>query len=604
MDHGGNQTVLGNYILETVIGRGGMGTVYRARHRLLGHTVAVKVIHPHLVHDPTARDRFLREATVAASLRHPNTVRVFDFGAETERVFLVMDYLHGEPLNTRLAAGRLPTVQAMHILQQVASAVDYLHRQGYVHRDIKPANVIVDHALNATIVDFGIARALDGGLLTSGDVISGTPFYLAPEVYQGERPGPAADNWALAVVAFELLTGQRPFLAENQPQLIHAVTRGEPRRATSLRPELPREIDVVFERQLAKRPSDRYPSAESFLLALQSALRGQIIRPVARPSPSPSQAERTLPVNVGQSSAPSPAHLSAADVIVPGDPARAVPATPPRSPRFGCIIAGAAIGLGAFALLVCLGLGGVYLATSVAQINATATAEADATGTARAVAAGTSTAVARVTATAEARAARVGATATAAAAGATRRFGPVSGSFAHEEDGFLELRAAGQSLVSFIVEASFTNPFSPSERIFDYGFTFRDTGPNQQYRIMFYPSAARGGAFRFILVEGDPNNSRPVSCVDPTNETPVTSQGIGSVSGSVFRNGEGEQNTLRLVVRGPVGWVWVNDTLIARCAVDAKLAAGDVQAGIGFTNDRELNGRFTTYEGFTVWALP
>ncbi|MFN8534496.1 MAG: serine/threonine-protein kinase [Dehalococcoidia bacterium] len=624
MDQSGNSATLGNYILESAIGRGGMGTVYRARHRMLGNTVAIKIIHSHLVHDPTARDRFLREATVAAGLRHPNIVRVFDFGAEGERVYLVMDYLAGEPLSSLMKAGTLTDDRLLHILRQTASAIDYLHQQGYVHRDVKPANIIVDSSLNTTLVDFGIARALEGGLITSGDVISGTPLYLAPEVFQGDRPGPAADGWALAVTAFEGLTGQRPFTAQNQAQLMQTVVRGEPRRATQARPNLPREVDVVFARQLSKRPTDRYPSADAFVLGLQSALRGQLIVPVQRTEPPsrPGTPDRTAPVSVRQNlppqasnpppvSMPPPMSLTPADVFMPNT---GPPPAEPQSRPLRWIVIGIGTAIVTMVGAICLGLGGVFAINQVQQGNANATDTARAGGTRTAIARSTSQAVAtetalvRGTATAQAAIARIEATASAAAAGAQVRFGPVGGSFPHEEDGFIESRSSGVNLADFIVETTFFNPFSPSEKIWDIGFLFRDTGTNQQYRLILYPSAASGGLYNLVLVEGDAQNTKPVGCVSPlqlaTSATPPAGAATGPLPAGVFRNAAGEANKVRLVARGTAGWLYVNDVLVLRCALDAKTAAGDIEAGIGFFNDRELAGRSTRYDGFTVWGLP
>ena len=198
------------------VGRGSMGEIYRATDATLGRAVAIKVLAQLYAENDSIRERFTREALAAARLSGaPNTITVFDVGEWNGRPFIVMEYLSGGSLEARLQAdGPQPTGRALDWLEQAARALDAAHAAGVVHRDVKPANLLLDREGNVHVADFGIASAAGMDSLTQTGTILGTAGYLSPEQAKGERATSASDQYALGVVGFELLTGQRPFQAE------------------------------------------------------------------------------------------------------------------------------------------------------------------------------------------------------------------------------------------------------------------------------------------------------------------------------------------------------------------------------------------------------
>jgi hypothetical protein len=266
---------LGRYELETVIGRGGMGTVWQARDLALLRTVAIKVLYPHLAADGVLLERFRLEAQTAARLRHRNVVAIYDVGQEQDRHYLVMECLEGPALSTLIAEqGPLPPERVVDIAGQIAAALDYVHEQGLVHRDVKTANVLLDHGGRVVLTDFGLVQAAIKSKLTSPGGILGTPAYLAPECIAGNEAGPRADLYALGIVVYEMLTGGVPFEADAASTLLFQVLWQLPPPVSRAVPGLPAEVDQVLARMLAKQPEGRYPSGGAFVLALRQALLG------------------------------------------------------------------------------------------------------------------------------------------------------------------------------------------------------------------------------------------------------------------------------------------------------------------------------------------
>lgn len=255
------------------IGRGGMGEIYRATDELLGRVVAVKVLADRYAEDPGVRERFTREALAAARLSgRPNVVTIFDVGESEGRPFIVMEYLGGGSLEDRIRGGRVQTGQALDWLEQTAVALDAAHAEGVVHRDVKPANLLLDGADNVHVADFGIASAAGMDSLTKTGTVIGTAAYLSPEQAQGERATPGSDRYALAVVAWELLTGRRPFGGDTPAAEAAAHVHAEVPAIGSQRLDLPQELDGVFARALAKDPAARYGSAAEFVADLRDAV--------------------------------------------------------------------------------------------------------------------------------------------------------------------------------------------------------------------------------------------------------------------------------------------------------------------------------------------
>ena len=255
------------------IGRGGMGEIYRATDSTLGRAVAVKILAARYAEDDTVRERFTREALAAARLSSdPSIVTIFDVGEWDGRPYIVMEYMSGGTLEGRIRSdGAQPPGRTIEWLEQAARALDRAHAEGVVHRDVKPANLLLDREGNVHVADFGIASATGMDSLTMTGTVMGTAGYLAPEQAQGERATPASDRYALAVVAYELLTGVRPFESDT-PTAEAAAHVNAPIPSVSEYEDLPTELDPVFRKALAKRPDDRYATGAELVDALRGAL--------------------------------------------------------------------------------------------------------------------------------------------------------------------------------------------------------------------------------------------------------------------------------------------------------------------------------------------
>src|SRR5688500_13638875 len=255
------------------IARGGMGVIYRAEDGLLGRTVAVKVLADPYADDEGIRRRFTHEALAAARLSNaPSTITIFDVGEHEGHPYIVMEYLAGGSIADRLTAeGAQPTGRALAWLAQAAAALDAGHAQGVVHRDVKPANLLLDDDDQVRVADFGVASAAGLDSFTAAGTVLGTAGYLAPEQARGERADPSSDRYALAVVAFELLTGSRPFERESAAAEAAAHVNAPAPSAVARNPDLPRELEGVFARGLAKEPTGRHESCAELVDALRAA---------------------------------------------------------------------------------------------------------------------------------------------------------------------------------------------------------------------------------------------------------------------------------------------------------------------------------------------
>jgi tetratricopeptide (TPR) repeat protein len=263
---------IGPYVVAGEIGRGGMGVVCRAYDPRLRRDVALKLLPRALVHDRSARERFMTEARAASALDHPHICTVYDIGElEDGRLYLAMALYGRGTLADRLATGRLDAREAARVALQVASALAAAHRAGIVHRDVKPRNIAFGEDGEARLLDFGIA-VLGSAAEGTADSTAGTPAYMAPEQVRGEPVDRRVDVWSLGVVLYEMLTGRRPFAGEDRAALLDAIVRGEPPDVRSLAPHVPRRLAEVVRRALAKDPADRYDGAAEVQRALESAL--------------------------------------------------------------------------------------------------------------------------------------------------------------------------------------------------------------------------------------------------------------------------------------------------------------------------------------------
>ena len=276
----------GRYEVIDELGDGAMGRVYRAWDPAVNRVVAVKTIKSEYLTRDTADEylkRFRREAQSAGGLNHPAIVRVFDLGDD----FLVMELVEGRTLHRLIREeGRLAPEKALRLLAPVADAVDHAHRAGIVHRDIKPANVMVDPGGQPKLMDFGVAK-IEASVMTTAGQILGSPSYMSPEQIAGENVTSRSDLYSLAVVAYEMLTGQPPFQGKTITQVIYKVMHEAPPPPRQWNAALPARYDDVFARALAKDPAARFPTAAEFVAALDiRELEYMLSEPVAASPPA------------------------------------------------------------------------------------------------------------------------------------------------------------------------------------------------------------------------------------------------------------------------------------------------------------------------------
>jgi predicted Ser/Thr protein kinase len=268
------------YDLDGLIGRGGMGQVYRARHRMLGRTVAIKLLPESNAQNEEFRLRFEREARIVAGLKHPHIVAVYDFGVLGDAAYMVMEYIEGRDLGAHLktrGVGGLPLPETAHIVAEVAAALDVAHAHGLVHRDIKPSNIMLQAGVGgwtrAVLTDFGIAKTDEDAELTRTGLI-GTLDYIAPEqIISARNVDGRADIYALGVMTYYMIAGQLPFLG-GVGEVVFAHLQQPPPDPRRLRPELPRAAADAVLQALAKSADDRYPTAGAFAAAYVGALAG------------------------------------------------------------------------------------------------------------------------------------------------------------------------------------------------------------------------------------------------------------------------------------------------------------------------------------------
>jgi eukaryotic-like serine/threonine-protein kinase len=309
------------YRVEHRIATGGMASVWVAHDEVLRRRVAVKVLSPVMGEDESYRARFAREARAAASLSDcDHVVTIYDVGEHAGRTFIVMEYFVGGTLADRMREpGLVPHDTALRWLREAATALDCAHDHGVVHRDIKPANLLLDDGDRLAVADFGIARVADATRqLTVAGTVLGTAAYLSPEQALGEPATSASDRYALAVVAFELLCGERPYRAEHTAAQARQHIEADVPRITDRAPHLPRAADVVLARGLAKEARDRPATAAELVDEIESALR--------EPAPPPTQATQRVARPTARRRAPRPSRSAYGHTP---------PSAPPSSGRRG-----------------------------------------------------------------------------------------------------------------------------------------------------------------------------------------------------------------------------------------------------------------------------
>jgi serine/threonine protein kinase len=288
-------TKLCPYQIESLLGAGGMGEVYRARDTRLGRTVAIKILTQGVADTPEARQRFEREARAVSSLSHPHICVLYDVGNQDGIEYLVMEYLEGETLAERVAKGRLSTAELLRYASQIADALDKAHRQGIVHRDLKPANVMLTKT-GAKLLDFGLAK---GEEIFQGDIdssptisrpltvqgsIVGTMQYMSPEQLESKTVDARSDIFSFGAMLYEMATGSKAFEAKSHASLIASILKEEPRPMRELQPLTPPGLEHIVKACLAKDPDDRPQSAHDLKLEFEWIRESSGISQLAQPA--------------------------------------------------------------------------------------------------------------------------------------------------------------------------------------------------------------------------------------------------------------------------------------------------------------------------------
>jgi serine/threonine-protein kinase len=293
-------TEFAGYRIEALLGRGGMGFVYRAEHPRLGTRIALKLLAPELADDEAFRERFVRESRLAASINHPAIITIYDAGEWTGVLYIAMRYVAGGDLRALLRHdGKILPARTVRIVSQIAGALDAAHELDLVHRDVKPANVLLETSGGpspselAYLSDFGVTKRSTSAVspTATGDLL-GTIDYVAPEQIEGKDVDGRADLYSLGCLAFECLTGSVPFERESEAAVLWAHMQEEPPRASARAPELPGGIDDILARALAKSPGDRLPSGAELAEALRTSLGPAGLEAEAPVRPAPRRGER------------------------------------------------------------------------------------------------------------------------------------------------------------------------------------------------------------------------------------------------------------------------------------------------------------------------
>lgn len=292
----------GRYMIEQLIGTGGMADVYRAKDNLLGRTVAVKILHPQFAKDPVFIQRFRHEAQAAANLSQPQIVNVYDWGIEGEVYYLVMEYVQGRDLKSLIKqGGPLMPERAVEIAIAITEALEAAHAGEIVHRDIKPQNIIVTNDNDIKVMDFGIARSAGGSAMTQTGTIMGTAQYISPEQAQGQAADPRSDLYSLGIVLYEMLTAKVPFDGETPVSIAYKHVREDPLPPSMINPDVSPELEAVVMKALAKNPENRYQNAVEMRADLERLLEGTPVyaTPVLSPDEAAKGATAAYPLGAG-----------------------------------------------------------------------------------------------------------------------------------------------------------------------------------------------------------------------------------------------------------------------------------------------------------------
>ncbi|MGH3556827.1 MAG: protein kinase domain-containing protein [Mycobacterium sp.] len=360
----------GRYRLVALLGRGGMGEVWRAYDTATNRTVAIKLLPPHLASDSTYVQRFRREANAAAQLNNPHTIPIHNYGEIDGRLYVDMRLVEGRDLQAMLADGPLEPGRAVRIIEQAAKALQAAHKIGLVHRDVKSSNILLDEDDFAYLIDFGIARGADETSLTGTGQMIGSWHYMAPERLQAHEADARADIYALACVLYECLTGHRPFPGDSLESQVAAHLTYPPPRPSTTQPDVPAQFDAVIAKGMAKNPENRYPTT----VELADAARDAMTLPSRTADTAPTAVDPTQPPSGSEPVWQQPARVNLAPTQQrPADqtsgpqprpvdrPPREIGTPPPQQPtpvtsRNQLLV----LGVAALVVVAALGGAGIY----------------------------------------------------------------------------------------------------------------------------------------------------------------------------------------------------------------------------------------------------
>ncbi|HEY2792075.1 MAG TPA: protein kinase [Micromonosporaceae bacterium] len=324
MTVGPGTTLAGRYRVDDHIAGGGMGDVWRGTDEVLGRTVAIKILLPALVAEPGFAQRFRDEARTMATINHPGVVNVYDYGSDAGVTYLIMEYVEGDALSKTLSrVGRLTPGRTMSLVAQAADALQAAHDKGIVHRDVKPANLLVRPNGTLVLTDFGIARSATGSNLTAVGSVLGTASYISPEQASGAIATSASDVYALGVVAYQCLSGRRPFEGGSPIEIALQHVDAVP---PPLPPDIPPAVRALVDRCLAKAPGARWPSAAALAAAARLAANGQVA-----PAGGPTRPISGAPASPGPTGSTTVAYRPGTQVM-PQRPTSAQPQYHPSYP--------------------------------------------------------------------------------------------------------------------------------------------------------------------------------------------------------------------------------------------------------------------------------
>jgi len=345
---------IGQYIIQSKLGEGGMGAVYKAEQPAIHRAVALKVLSANLTSDPEALGRFKREVDIIAELEHPYILPLYDFGQVDDNPYIVMRYMGRGSLYELLRERKLSQPELLRVLRQVAEALDYAHARDVIHRDLKPGNVLLDESGNACLADFGLAKTMAGSrdLTTTGSIL-GTPAYMSPEQARGDRLDARSDIYSFAILVYEALSGQLPFHANTSMEYIQKQLTEAPPSIVTVAPRLPPAVGEVLRRGMAKERAQRPARATELIDALEAALAGgSAAVPGANPVPERTVAGGPRTGTLAGRAALGQAPAAAAGAAVPG-----AGTAPRRSGLLWVAVGAGVLVLGAIVVLALAGVG-------------------------------------------------------------------------------------------------------------------------------------------------------------------------------------------------------------------------------------------------------